>query len=98
MERKLAAILAADVVGYSRLMERDEAGTQPGPKPDPSGLSNMPRSKVNIGLSGFKSRTQGRSEVHDGICANTSGTNSQFPSAPRSEGRYRDSGKAIDIV
>jgi TolB-like protein/class 3 adenylate cyclase len=27
MERKLAAILAADVVGYSRLMERDEAAT-----------------------------------------------------------------------
>ena len=27
MERKLSAILAADVVGYSALMERDEAGT-----------------------------------------------------------------------
>src|SRR5207248_2693612 len=27
MERKLAAILAADVVGYSALMETDEAGT-----------------------------------------------------------------------
>jgi adenylate cyclase len=27
VERKLAAILAADVVGYSRLMERDEVGT-----------------------------------------------------------------------
>jgi adenylate cyclase len=27
MERRLAAILAADVVGYSRLMETDEAGT-----------------------------------------------------------------------
>src|SRR5260370_39543582 len=27
MERKLAAILAADVVGYSRLMEKDEATT-----------------------------------------------------------------------
>jgi adenylate cyclase len=27
MERRLAAILAADVVGYSRLMEMDEAGT-----------------------------------------------------------------------
>ena len=27
MERKLDAILAADVVGYSRLMEQDEAGT-----------------------------------------------------------------------
>ena len=26
-ERRLAAILAADVVGYSRLIERDEAGT-----------------------------------------------------------------------
>ena len=28
MERRLAAILAADVVGYSRLMEADEAGTR----------------------------------------------------------------------
>src|SRR4051794_23227758 len=27
VERRLAAILAADVVGYSRLMERDETGT-----------------------------------------------------------------------
>ena len=27
VERRLAAILAAEVVGYSRLMERDEAGT-----------------------------------------------------------------------
>ena len=27
MDRKIAAILAADVVGYSALMERDEAGT-----------------------------------------------------------------------
>ena len=27
MDRKLAAILAADVVGYSALMERDERGT-----------------------------------------------------------------------
>jgi class 3 adenylate cyclase len=27
LERKLAAILAADVVGYSRLMGQDEAGT-----------------------------------------------------------------------
>ncbi len=27
VERRLAAILAADVVGYSRLMQADEAGT-----------------------------------------------------------------------
>ncbi len=27
MERRLAAILAADVVGYSRLMGEDETGT-----------------------------------------------------------------------
>ena len=27
MERKLSAILAADVAGYSRLMETDEEGT-----------------------------------------------------------------------
>ena len=28
MERRLAAILAADVVGYSRLMGEEEAGTR----------------------------------------------------------------------
>ncbi len=28
VERRLAAILAADVVGYSRLMEADEVGTR----------------------------------------------------------------------
>ncbi len=28
VQRRLAAILAADVVGYSRLMEEDEAGTR----------------------------------------------------------------------
>ncbi len=27
VQRRLAAIVAADVVGYSRLMEKDEAGT-----------------------------------------------------------------------
>ena len=27
MERKLAAIMAGDIVGYSRLMAKDEAGT-----------------------------------------------------------------------
>ena len=27
MERRLAAILSADIVGYSRLMSEDEAGT-----------------------------------------------------------------------
>ena len=27
VQRRLAAILAADAVGYSRLMEQDEAGT-----------------------------------------------------------------------
>ncbi len=27
MERRLAAILAADVVGYSRLIRKDEEGT-----------------------------------------------------------------------
>ena len=28
IDHRLAAVLAADVVGYSRLMERDEQGTQ----------------------------------------------------------------------
>jgi hypothetical protein len=32
VERRLAAILTADVDGYSRLMERDEAGTEHAPE------------------------------------------------------------------
>jgi adenylate cyclase len=32
VQRRLAAILAADVVGYSQLMEQDEAGTLSAPK------------------------------------------------------------------
>src|ERR1044072_876656 len=32
IQRRLVAILAADVVGYSRLMERDEASTMTGLK------------------------------------------------------------------
>ena len=32
-QRKLAAILAADVVGYSRLMGRDKSGTLARPSP-----------------------------------------------------------------
>jgi adenylate cyclase len=31
--RRLAAILAADVAGYSRLMGRDEDGTSPASRP-----------------------------------------------------------------
>ncbi|MER8387850.1 hypothetical protein NKH14_20460 [Mesorhizobium sp. M1380] len=34
MDRKLAAILAADVVGYSALMERDEASNSSAFAPD----------------------------------------------------------------
>ncbi len=41
MERRLAAILAADVVGYARLMGADEAGTlarlAPTGEPDAAG-------------------------------------------------------------
>ena len=33
MERRLAAILAADVVGYSRMMAIDETGTLASPRP-----------------------------------------------------------------
>ncbi len=43
MERRLAAILAADVVGYSRLMDEDEAGTLVAP---------IQRSRVGLGTWG----------------------------------------------
>jgi adenylate cyclase len=38
VERRLAAILAADIVGYSRMMGNDEAGTLAGLKSQRSGL------------------------------------------------------------
>ena len=39
VERRLAAILAADMVGYSRLMEADEAGTLGAPQDPPAGAN-----------------------------------------------------------
>ena len=38
MQRKLTVILSADVVGYSGLMERDEAGTLDAPQGEPQGI------------------------------------------------------------
>ena len=38
-ERRLAAVLAADMVGYSRLMEADEAGTLARLKDPPAGAN-----------------------------------------------------------
>lgn len=58
VQRRLAAILAADVVGYSRSMERDEAGT----------LSRL-RTRRNDVFSPFVARHQGRifKEIGDGL-------------------------------
>ena len=43
-QRKLAAVLAADIVGYSRLMERDESGTLGRLRMDtPTNRSAMPK-------------------------------------------------------
>ena len=44
MDRKLAAILAADVVGYSALMEPDEAGYAPTAQGRPRRNCSSPRS------------------------------------------------------
>ena len=49
MERKLAAILAADVVGYSRLMGEDETGTL-------NRLKSLRRKLVQPKLGEFKGR------------------------------------------
>jgi adenylate cyclase len=49
VQRRLAAILAADIVGYSRLMGSDEEGTLAGPV--------LPRSLLILQLA----RTAGRS-------------------------------------
>ncbi len=49
MERRLAAIMAADVVGYSRLMELDEVGTLAALK-TPCGQETRPRSWGELGM------------------------------------------------
>ena len=57
-QRRLAAILAADVVGYSRLMEQDEAGT----------LSALKERRRNI-LNPLVAQHQGRivKVIGDGV-------------------------------
>ena len=52
-ERKLAAILAADMFGYSRLMEADEAGTIARQKTHRKELIDPAR----LSLPGINSRT-----------------------------------------
>jgi hypothetical protein len=48
-QRKLAAIIAADVVGYSRLMGRDESGTAGLPTPGVcAGMSLRCRSTAEV--------------------------------------------------
>jgi class 3 adenylate cyclase len=49
MERRLAAILAADVVGYSRLMGEDEVGTL-------ARLQNCRRELVDPAIEEFRGR------------------------------------------
>jgi adenylate cyclase len=56
MEGRLAAILAADVVRYSRLMEQDEVGTVAAP--------NMRRRSV---LEPLVTKGQGRILTGDGV-------------------------------
>jgi hypothetical protein len=52
LERRLAAILAADVVGYSRLMASDVEGTLGGSRPfAPSYWTRCPRRELIIELS-----------------------------------------------
>ncbi len=53
VERRLAAILAADVVGYSRLMEADEPGTLAGcirrkPRKYRDKFESMPRPEIHL--------------------------------------------------
>ncbi len=50
MERRLAAILAADVVGYSRLMGEDEAGTL-------ARLKSLRKELVQPKIAGGRGRT-----------------------------------------
>src|SRR5262245_7331332 len=65
LQRRLVAILAADVVGYSRLMERDEAGT----------LAALKTRRTEV-LSPLVAKYQGRifKETGDGVLV-------EFPSA-----------------
>lgn len=60
MERRLAAILAADVVGYSRLMEADEEGTH-------AALSALWEAVLDPSITAHRGRTVKR--MGDGILA-----------------------------
>ena len=51
MERRLTTILAADVVGYSRLMGKDEAGTL-------AALKGLRRELVKPKESQYRGRTK----------------------------------------
>ena len=53
IQRRLAAILAADVVGYSRLMERDEASTLTELK-----VAELPQSRGERTFRFLRSRTE----------------------------------------
>ncbi len=66
VKRRLSAILAADVVGYSRLMEKDEAGTLAAlirgiTIPDQIGRSVVPRERVTV--VGNQERPTGESRL-----------------------------------
>ena len=49
MQRKLTVIFSADVVGYSGLMERDEAGTLDAAQGEPQARSSI---RASRGMAG----------------------------------------------
>ena len=80
VQRRLAAILAADVVGYSRLMREDEAGTLAQKRtrmtaPDQFHPSTEPSNHVRfcaniLSKSGFQPKRvqRFRSSIHQSCC------------------------------
>ena len=60
VERRLKAILAAAVAGYSRLMGADEEGTLSPLSPPPLQAGQMPRIRLPAGFSASPSRYQSR--------------------------------------
>jgi hypothetical protein len=69
-QRKLAAILAADVVGYSRLMGRDESGTLARLRQHRKNVSSRHSHATAAGAGGVgvalprRSRVQSQSRFH----------------------------------
>jgi len=87
MDRRLAAILAADVVGYSRLMGQDEAGTLETLKDRRRTIFLLPLLERMVGESRHKAVGPGAAAEITAICAIVTFRNPRESRCLRKDGR-----------